>query len=74
IEILLGLVIVSFLFYMMLKLYFKGPQVDKGMSKTLSEQGIDTKNYKTFLDTTRQKLKNIEKQQAARQKEAEELR
>jgi len=63
IEILLVLAFIAFLFYKVIDLYFKkAPTINKDTQETLSGQGIDTKNYKTILDTTQNKIKNIQTQ------------
>lgn len=63
IEILLVLVIVLFLFYKVINFYFKkAPTINKETEKALSEQGINATNYKSIIDTTRNKIKNIQTQ------------
>ena len=48
---------------MMLNSYFKrSPFADKETESTLSKQGIDTRNYKSIVDTTRSKIKGIQDQ------------
>jgi uncharacterized protein YneF (UPF0154 family) len=63
IEILIVLAIVCFIFYKIMNLYFKkGPVINKETEKALSEQGIDTANYKTITDSTREKIEGIQTQ------------
>ena len=62
IEILLVLVIVSFIFYKLINVYFRQAPVNKETQKALSEQGINSANYKSITDTTRKKLQDIQNQ------------
>jgi len=72
IGILLVLAIICFLFYKVMNLYFKKtPTINKETQKTLSEQGINTANYKSIVDSTREKVQDI---QAQHFKELEEIR
>ena len=64
IELLLILLTIIFLYYFMSKFYFKRSSLDKEVEQTLVQQGIDTTNYKTILDSTKAKLANIQEQQA----------
>ena len=65
IEILLVLVIIAFIAFKVFNVYFKKTSLDKETQKILSEQGIDTKSYKSTIDSTRDKLKDIQSHQAA---------
>lgn len=63
IELLLVLVVILFLFYKVINLYFKKATTpNKETEKALSEQGINTTNYKSIIDTTKEKIKNIQTQ------------
>jgi len=62
IELLLVLLTVIFIYYMISKFYFGRAPVNKEVGQTLSQQGIDTTNYKTILDSTKTKISNIQKQ------------
>lgn len=61
IEILLTLAVILFLYYMVTNFYFKKTPVEKKTAEALSEQGIVTTNYKTILDTTKDKIKAVQK-------------
>ena len=62
IGILIVLVIIALLFYKVLNVYFKKPPVDKETEKVLNQQGIDTANYQSIVDTTRDRIHSIETQ------------
>jgi len=62
IETLLVLAIILFLGYKLLNLYFKSSPLNKETGKFISEQGINTTNYKTTMDSTREKIQTIQKQ------------
>lgn len=61
--------IILFLAYKMLDRNFKKPIADKEVEKTAIEQGIDTSSSQALLDSTRQKLKDINQQYTDREKE-----
>jgi len=65
IEILLAMAIVAFLAFTAFKMYFKKTSLDKETQKIISDQGIDTTSSKSIIDTTREKLKDIQSHQAA---------
>lgn len=73
IGILIGLVIISFIIYKMIKVYSTPARMDQETSKTLSDQGIDATNYKTILDSVKTKVEDAAKKDAARLKEMENL-
>ncbi len=63
IELLLVIAIILFLFYKVINLYFKKtPTINKETEKALSEQGIDTTNYKSIVGSTREKIQDIQTQ------------
>lgn len=64
IELVLALLTIVFLYYLMSKFYFKRSALNKEVEQTLVQQGIDTTNYKTILDSAKAKLANIQEQQA----------
>jgi competence protein ComGC len=68
-EILLAIVIIGFLMFFMLKRYTATPVLDKDTKKAMSEQGIDSTNYKTIVDTTRTSVQAIQEKEAQRLKE-----
>ncbi|MFH1201592.1 MAG: type II secretion system protein [Candidatus Omnitrophota bacterium] len=72
IEILLVLVIISFLSYFILKTYLKKPNLNNDTQKVLTEEGIDSTNQKALLDSIKSKVGAINKQQAEREKAMEE--
>ena len=72
IELFLVIVIILFLFYKVINLYFKKtPTINKETEKSLSEQGINTTNYKTIVDSTKERIQNVETQHM---KELEEIK
>jgi uncharacterized protein YneF (UPF0154 family) len=60
IELLLVLAIIMFIAFKVFKLYFKNPSLNKETQRVISEQGIDTTSYKSTIDSTRDKLENIQ--------------
>ncbi len=73
-ELILVLVIILLLFKQALNSYFKKPYFDKKTEQALSEQGIDTTNYKAILDSTKEKIKNIDKQLMDQEKRIEDIK
>ncbi|MCX5705844.1 MAG: prepilin-type N-terminal cleavage/methylation domain-containing protein [Candidatus Omnitrophica bacterium] len=65
IEILLVLAIIAFIAYKVFNVYFKKTSLDKETQKIISEQGIDTTSYKSTIDSTRDKLKDIQSNRTA---------
>jgi len=61
IGLLLAAVIIAFLIYIMMNKKM-GSAVDNKTKKTLEEQGVDTSSYKGILDTTKKKIKDINRQ------------
>ncbi len=76
IEILVTLVIMYFLYYMMSNIYFKRNSLNanKDTGKFMTQQGIDTTNYQTIAGSAKQKIREIEEEQARRTKELETAR
>ncbi len=62
VELILVLVIILFLIFAVFKLYFKKTPLNQETKKSLSEQGIDTTNYKTIQDSTKKKIQDIKMQ------------
>jgi len=62
IELLVTLAIIMFIVFKVFNLYFNKPYLNKETQKVISEQGINTANYKSLIDTTRNKLENIQNQ------------
>ena len=56
IEIILVLAVILFLYYTMTKKHLGKPQIDKDTKIILSEQGVETGNYKSLIDTVKKKL------------------
>ncbi len=65
IEILLALAIIAFIAYKVFNVYFKKTSLDKDTQKIISEQGIDTTSSKSTIDSTRDKLKDIQSNRTA---------
>ena len=72
-EILLVLIVISFLVYIALKTYFKKPTMDKDTEKFFTEQGVNTTNPKTILDSVKGKVKEINRQQLDYEKNMKNL-
>lgn len=66
IEIMLVLGVIMFLAYILLNFNFNRPMLDEETKKAVSEQGIDTANYKTTIDSARSKIQDIQKQRIDR--------
>ncbi len=62
IEILLVTVILALLYYTVTKIFLRGPIVDKKTQQSLAEQGIDFTNYPGMINTTRDKVNDINKE------------
>lgn len=62
IELLVALAIIMFIVFKVLSPHFIKPSLDKETQKVISEQGIDTTSYKSTIDSTRNKLRDIQKQ------------
>lgn len=71
IGLLLVLAIILFLFYKAINLYFKKTSINEETEKTLLEQGIDTANYRSIVDSTKEKIQDIQTQ---RTKELENIK
>lgn len=63
---LLVLVIMCILIYMLYNTYFKKLSPEGRTTKSFLEQGLDTSNYQSILDSTRKTVKDINKQQLDR--------
>jgi len=68
IGLLLTAVMIAFLCYIMMKVYVKGPSMDKKTKEILEEESIDTSSSKGILDSTKKKIEDINKQAAERNK------
>lgn len=60
-ELVLALGIVLFLAYKAYNAYFKKPAMDKDTEQALSQQGIDTSNYSTIVNSARRQVQDINK-------------
>ena len=60
VELLLVLAVVMFIAFKVFKLYFNNPPLNPEAQRVISEQGIDTTNYKTIIDSTQEKLDAIQ--------------
>lgn len=72
--ILLAIAIVILLYYAAMKVYFRGPVVDKKTQQSLAEQGIDSTDYKKMIDTAKNKLGEIEKKMKKREKQLRKIK
>lgn len=64
--ILITAIIIAVLFFLMLKIYIKGPSVKKETAEIMEEAGIDTSDYKGVLESTKNKIDDLNKQSADR--------
>jgi type II secretory pathway pseudopilin PulG len=71
-EILIVLVIISFLFTKFSKIYFGSPVANKEINRQLQEQGIDTSNARAVIDSTKSKVEAINQEAIKHQQEMEE--
>jgi len=62
IEIIIVLAIICFIIFKMVDYYSKKPKINKETEKLLLEQGIDTTNYKSTVDTVRSKIEGIQEE------------
>jgi flagellar biogenesis protein FliO len=60
IELLLVLAIIMFIAFKVFKLYFKSPPLNQETQQVISEQGINTSTYRSILNSTRNKLEDIQ--------------
>jgi uncharacterized protein YneF (UPF0154 family) len=60
IELLLVLVITLFIAFKVFKLYFKQPSINQETQKVIAESGIDTTSYKSIIESTRNKVEDIQ--------------
>ena len=74
IGLILTLAIILILAYVAFKVYFEMPVRDEEIKGALSEQGIDTSSYQSITESTREKVKDVNKQLLQRQKQLEDLR
>lgn len=72
IEIMIVVVIILFFYNIMINIRFGASNIDKDTRNTFKEQGIDTSNYKSILDSAKEKIKNIDQKESGRLKEAED--
>ena len=73
IEIIVTLLIISFLCFQAVKAYFKKPVFDKKTSEALSEQGIDTTSRSTIVDSTRAKVNELNSMIEKLSKDAQDM-
>ncbi|MFH1655715.1 MAG: hypothetical protein ABH954_03800 [Candidatus Omnitrophota bacterium] len=62
ISLIFAVAIILILFFYLFNTYYKGPSLDEPTQKSLSSQGIDASSYQSVVDSTREKVKDIEKQ------------
>ena len=74
-ELILVIGVILFLCYIAFNAYFKKSplNIDKETTKSLHEQNIDTSNYKAILDSSREKIKGVNKQLLNNQRQIETL-
>ncbi|HNQ50991.1 MAG: prepilin-type N-terminal cleavage/methylation domain-containing protein [Candidatus Omnitrophica bacterium] len=61
IELIIVVAVLSFFAYIVMKHVTSSPSLDAETQKTLEEHGIDTTNYGTIINTTRDTLNDITK-------------
>jgi len=69
IGLLLAVAIILMLFFYLFNTYYKSPSVDGSTQKTLSTHGIDSTSYQSVVDSTREKVKDIEQQMLEREQQ-----
>jgi len=62
IELLVVLAIIMFIVFKVWDIYFKRPALSKETQKVMSEQGVDTTNYKTISNSMKNKVEDIQSQ------------
>ncbi len=62
IELLAALAIIMFIVFKVLNSHVMKPSLSKDTQKVISGQGIDTTSYKSTIDSTRNKLRDIQNQ------------
>ncbi|MDD5730215.1 MAG: hypothetical protein PHN57_03695 [Candidatus Omnitrophica bacterium] len=73
-EILLVLVIVSIVARKVFTTYLKKPSLDKNAENFVHEQGINTSSHKAVLESTKEKIRDINKQLEKQNQEMDELK
>ena len=71
IEIVLAMAVVAVLMYLLLRINVTQPNIEQRTKDALQEQNIDTSTYITTLESTRQKIKDVERQRAEQLESAE---
>jgi hypothetical protein len=66
---LLAFAITCFLSYFAWNTYFRKSPFDKDTQGALNKEGINTSNYQSVLDSTKNKLKDIQSQAAKQMEE-----
>ncbi len=61
-ELLLALAIIMFIAYKVLNFYFKKPLLNQETQKVISEQDIDVTTPQSMIDSTKNKLQDIQDQ------------
>lgn len=64
-ELIIVLAIILVIFSLMSKMFLKKSTINKETEKALSGQGIDTSNYNTIVDSTKNKLGDIQSKHSA---------
>lgn len=59
-ELLLVLAIIMFIAYKVINMYVKKPALNKEAQKISTEAGIDTSSYKSIVNSTKDKLNDIQ--------------
>ncbi len=71
---LLAIAIVCVLYYIAVNTYFKKPILDKSTEKSLSEQGIDISSHQAILESTKEKLEDINKKLLNKSRQIEDIK
>lgn len=72
-ELLVTLVILGVLFYVAVNVFFKKTKESEKIHQSIAEDGIDTSNYRTIVDSTKKKIEKINTQRLQRQKKIENI-
>jgi len=70
---LLALIIIAILYLIAIKVYFKGPVIDEETKEFLTEQGIESDDYRGVVESTRHKMDKVNKEIERREKHLEGL-
>ena len=71
VELILVSMVILFLLYTLVKVHFKEPVVNKETAEVLRQEGINTTSHKSTVESMREKIRQVERQDAQRVDEIE---